>query len=757
MDHRHDYRYWVYPRGPPSISQPFPSLLQITLRAASEDLKTVAQGVGKTRRSSDVAYEGWREKWLEVFHNNEQLCDQIISWLAVATHCQEHELSEDVQLKDMIDLVISVSLLTEHGLEEDALEDLALWQNHIVTRTPFKQRSALWEVAGNIHMYDSQALVEAGGYEHGTTGEEPIGGMLDTSSHTDARSVPAGATSVDEEVEPWDLDLDTEDIDYQKLLRQCQRWKESLRDSLYRRRESSLGHANDDFLSLSFQEAQSKLVSVIREMRNVEPKRYRTAQFSWAMQGSGLNKLVSQVSSPSFPFDEGSPHIPTFTRLHAFGETLGGIIDEWTPIQWRDHAWKVLGDRCFLRVPLGGAKKLTKPPALLEAFCQNPSIIPCASNPAYVYFLLSEDNFKKDWFRWLAWGLRSMNYIVTDIEPKSLFRMFWQNIWNLRQTLDPETGEDKYSSLSIPVTLRAIIDRSLDYREKRGSFRKRIHDQCQKVRWNKPVFCEKCAKVGEADKCRRVVIYPWKDDPKLRSQYLFTGVSNAPLQDRMKPRQGNGRTNPSTIHTTDELGLTCIEASATALKECQQQVVYVCEREGGPVVDFIAYDIFPPDVLQELEEAVDQETGVKPVRRGSNKDRWNSGSMRCFGARVASGGRPADEYVFYAGIEAESLEGIEVLFKQALSAMYTQEVTKLLHPDMLDELKRKGEPCERVGEYGINLFTCEGYTAPLHDDDDVCRSICSQIRWDAKPEYSEFSFCQLEYGYYIRTRANMLW
>ena len=61
----------------------------------------------------------------------------------------------------------------------------------------------------------------------------------------------------------------------------------------------------------------------------------------------------------------------------------------------------------------------------------------------------------------------------------------------------------------------------------------------------------------------------------------------------------------------------------------------------------------------------ERSTGVQPVNRGGKFAYWSSGQMVPFGARQPSGGRRADYYSFYAGIEAESYEGIMTLFEQA--------------------------------------------------------------------------------------------
>lgn len=147
-----------------------------------------------------------------------------------------------------------------------------------------------------------------------------------------------------------------------------------------------------------------------------------------------------------------------------------------------------------------------------------------------------------------------------------------------------------------------------------------------------------------------------------------------------------------------------------------------------------------------------------------------------FGVRQASGGRKADHYSWYSGVGAEDEEGISILFEQAevsllvsfTSALCVQaenfqilaiilETARAVHPKLVSMIKEQSEQCEKLGVAGVNLFSCNGYTAPQHFDVDAVRSLCAQFEHKAKSKWSEFGFCALQYGYYIETRANTLW
>lgn len=85
------------------------------------------------------------------------------------------------------------------------------------------------------------------------------------------------------------------------------------------------------------------------------------------------------------------------------------------------------------------------------------------------------------------------------------------------------------------------------------------------------------------------------------------------------------------------------------------------------------------------------------------------------------------------------------------------ETARAVHPDLVRELHEASTLCERVGLAGANLFDCYGYTAPLHDDLDSVRSLSSQFQLRARSEWNEFAFCVSQYGYFLKTRENMLW
>ncbi|KAJ3817317.1 hypothetical protein F5880DRAFT_1618394 [Lentinula raphanica] len=79
------------------------------------------------------------------------------------------------------------------------------------------------------------------------------------------------------------------------------------------------------------------------------------------------------------------------------------------------------------------------------------------------------------------------------------------------------------------------------------------------------------------------------------------------------------------------------------------------------------------------------------------------------------------------------------------------------HPTLHKQLNLLSEQCDRVGMSGANIFNCSGYVAPIHSDNDATRGLCMQALLSANTAYKEFSFCNVEYRYYIETSTNCLW
>ncbi|KAJ4465422.1 hypothetical protein C8J55DRAFT_566351 [Lentinula edodes] len=202
-----------------------------------------------------------------------------------------------------------------------------------------------------------------------------------------------------------------------------------------------------------------------------------------------------------------------------------------------------------------------------------------------------------------------------------------------------------------------------------------------------------------------------------------------------------------------ELGLERIAADEDILHRCGKLVILFVNPDdnggSGETVDFVWYNAFGCQSGGHFERLVHHSSkvsAVKPVRRGGKFDLWSSGQMRPYGWRQPSGGRLGDTYAPYAGMEAESVEGITILFEHAETSCILMGTAKSFHRKLWRQMKDASKECERVGLAGVNIFDCRNYTSPQHADNDCVRSLCAQIILDAEAKWSEFSFCATQYG-----------
>jgi hypothetical protein len=84
-------------------------------------------------------------------------------------------------------------------------------------------------------------------------------------------------------------------------------------------------------------------------------------------------------------------------------------------------------------------------------------------------------------------------------------------------------------------------------------------------------------------------------------------------------------------------------------------------------------------------------------------------------------------------------------------------IAKAVNPELFHEMTEATEQADKLGISGASLFYCRNYTAPQHTDRDEVRGICVQLALVGDKDLDEFSFCQTAYGYYLVTRANLLW
>ena len=62
----------------------------------------------------------------------------------------------------------------------------------------------------------------------------------------------------------------------------------------------------------------------------------------------------------------------------------------------------------------------------------------------------------------------------------------------------------------------------------------------------------------------------------------------------------------------------------------------------------------------------------------------------------------------------------------------------------------------RLGTNCVNMYYCSDYMAPIHPDEDIGVSLCSQLEKSGCPD-EVLDFIYSHYGLYFETRSNMAW
>ncbi|KAL0573790.1 hypothetical protein V5O48_008156 [Marasmius crinis-equi] len=469
----------------------------------------------------------------------------------------------------------------------------------------------------------------------------------------------------------------------------------------------------------TFEQLQTNVVACIREMRAMKKGQFSQPSFHQAVKLSGLAEDILKISHPSFYAQHHHPHN-------------------------------------------GGTRALSTGKELIMALREKPALIPMAANPSSVFFMCSERNFETAWHHWLKWNLRTAGYNVLEKTPKELYRITMEYLAKIKAASNaspwgkPRPGDD---------ILLEIVRRSDEMRKRHKKLNQDIRQVAERVKQKglqRPV-CPTCGQLSPENQCWTTFKVERNVDEEFLEGMRGKGVTFVPPEGRMKPILRKTKKNKTVTELVSadalKIPLRRIAAREDILKRCGKHVIVVeeADRPGVPI-DFVCYNAFPEDILKTLIENHQTATGVCPLKRGAQFDFWSSGVMYPFGARLPSGGRPGDTYVHYAGITAQTIEGIDVLFRQATTLMILMDIAKLYHPEAVLKLQEAGEACESAGLSGVNLYTCDDYTAPLHTDKDAVRGLCSQIINNVRDkEYEEYGFVNLRWGYYISTCANMLW
>ncbi|GAV99110.1 hypothetical protein LENED_000544 [Lentinula edodes] len=628
------------------------------------------QLVANGSRLTRAQVQEWRGPWFSRWLTDGISSKLILAWIQKALHLQE---LVDYSIDDILNLFLSVVVLIYQDTPETALEELTALQRCLAQNYSLHQHNLVLDMVDQIE--DLINLDE----DHGEfTTEAQIHIEISTSS----------------------------------LVQQCEIWATVLKKELLE---------NTSGVHSKLESAQKKVALNIREMKRVPRSLFNTPDFQAALSMTHLPSVILELSNPVYAYKHGhGPHHAHLLRCHGFGLVLGSILDKWTPTAQMEAAADACKGSNLNFWNESNTKPMKTGAHFFRALKDHPLLIPRISNPASILFLCSEENFIFSWNRWLAWFLNEEKYAIHETNPRRLY----QNIQTYLTRLKQEPTAPNW-----PPELRVIVDRTLDF----WRLREEVEDNAFSA---DKKHCKICHNLPDHEKCVQRKIVHCNEDPGFYAKVKGAGITRVPEKEQMKPRQNRKQSIMPQLYHPDELGLECITADDDIIQRCGKLVILfvdpdIDDTSPGETLDFVWFEAFgrqPGGHFEKLVHHCNKVTAVKPVRRGGKFDLWSSGQMCPYGWRQPSGGRLGDTYAPYAGIEAETLEGIMVLFEHAETSCILMGTAKGFHR----KLWRNMKDASRMN-----------YTSPQHADEDCVRSLCAQILLNAEEKW--------------KTRENTLW
>jgi hypothetical protein len=155
----------------------------------------------------------------------------------------------------------------------------------------------------------------------------------------------------------------------------------------------------------------------------------------------------------------------------------------------------------------------------------------------------------------------------------------------------------------------------------------------------------------------------------------------------------------------------------------------------------------------------EKDSGVKALNRARSDKMlyWTRGDMVSIGSRIPMGGAKGTSYGTYRGMVASNGETIKLLFDHAKDTLAMLETARSVDSKLVSKLKDVSKECNRLGIAGANMYRCQNYQSPVHNETDASRGLCAQLWHKGKEEWLEWGFYNLHLGYLIKTRSNTLW
>ncbi|KAJ3967149.1 hypothetical protein EV361DRAFT_871851 [Lentinula raphanica] len=524
------------------------------------------------------------------------------------------------------------------------------------------------------------------------------------------------------------------------------------------------------------------ILGVIKAMKEVKKNIYTCPAFRRAIKDAGLTNTIEEISSPLFLNRPRNSQALQLELKYRIADQLSDVLDRWTPT-FITTSWPIKSTTYLAQKE--GKKKLSGPKEFLELFDSEANLLPGAQNISYCFFLANLHTFRYNYDRWLGSALEEIGYNVTKFNNEKSLGDFYSRVISLMikwctekiQTRDGLTSEYAIDLKSFERPLwRVIIKQTVKLRllkQTASKYAKQLKN------------CEGCKELPPSLRCTQYLYFPHimtglnPDEKeakltKLRDELIGCGITMVGSDEQIQPRKPkkvktkHRRTyntdmyHPDAIGKTNPLTLQCVQPNEDIVRRCGHQLCLIVDEEDpntpmSQIVDWATVNQKANETLAVLQDAVVESTGVSALKRGAQFESYSGGTMVPLGSRTASGGRAGDTYTSYAGLDATSEKGLDILFNQAAIADIMRAAAVHAHSKIVDKLEDWCNECDHMGMTGANIYNCTGYMAPIHRDHDTTRGLCTQVLLSADSSQHEFSFCNIEYKYFIATTTNCLW
>ncbi|KAF9029894.1 hypothetical protein BDZ89DRAFT_1132690 [Hymenopellis radicata] len=404
-----------------------------------------------------------------------------------------------------------------------------------------------------------------------------------------------------------------------------------------------------------------------------------TKEWASAVRTSDLACRVMYISTSEYEQKHGDPITSRLIRLQSLKITLAHILYSWVPTGiselWIEQVDIFIPSKRPLSECPQGALTRHDFTELFNALHDLPTLIPTTSSPDCIFFLLNLPNFKRAWNYWLGPNLQVLGEL--------------QTLWT-RKTVGSQASPDLESHMFHVIIRETMLYKKLKsrlneyYKERRPSDAQRavLLAQYRLEHGNDAnlphqyLSCRHCVTLPVDQHCSQVR-YVEKQDLKAVGLAKGDGISLHPLEDCLMP--GETVATTTKVHNPHDLNMQAIRKDPDIVKRCKQHIIVLVDAESpeptednirnkrtiqfqdktGRVItrmplDFVFFNMLPPDMLGTMREHGKDLSHMVPIRRGKKFEHYHTGLMDAGGGRLPSGGGPGDAYGFYTSQTAHT-------------------------------------------------------------------------------------------------------